>query len=159
MVFRRSSNWPRYFVPATIKRKIESQNALVGQERRDFTIRNALSQTLDDGGFANAGLADQNWIVLRAAAQDLDDAIDFAFPSNQGIELAVHRGLGQIAREFRQQRAFTLTLGLCLLLSGAGKLFTYCGKPQAALVQNLSGKALLFPQQPQQQMLGPDVTM
>jgi hypothetical protein len=32
--------------------------------------------TLDDGGLAHAGLADQHRVVLSAAGQDLDDALD-----------------------------------------------------------------------------------
>ena len=76
------------------ERKVESQDALVGEERRNFAVGNALGQAFDDGGLAHAGLADQHGIVLGAAAEDLDDAIDFAFAADQGIELAVHGGLG-----------------------------------------------------------------
>src|SRR5215471_19108471 len=66
MVFRRSSNCPRYLVPAT------------------------LSQTFHNSGLAHARLADQHWIVLGAAAQDLDDALDLAFAADQRVKLAVH---------------------------------------------------------------------
>ena len=35
-----------------------------------------LRQALDDRGLADAGLAEQHGVVLRAAAEDLDDALD-----------------------------------------------------------------------------------
>ena len=85
------------------QRKIESQDALVGQERRDFAVRDALRQPFDDGGLAHAGLADQHRIVLGAAAQNLDDALQFAVASHQRIELVVHGGLGQVAGKLAEQ--------------------------------------------------------
>src|ERR1700687_385260 len=141
------------------ERKVQGEDALVGEERWDFAISDALGQPLDDGSFADAGLADQNWIVLGAAAEDLDDAVNFAFAADQGIELVVHGGLGQIARKLCQQRTFTLPLGLSLLLSAAGELFADGREAQTALVQDLGGEALLFPQQAQKQVFGPDVAM
>ena len=84
------------------QRKIESQNALVGQERRHFAVGDALRQAFDDGRLANAGLADQHRIVLGAAAENLHDALDFAFTADQRIELAVHGSLRQVARKLAQ---------------------------------------------------------
>ena len=141
------------------QREIESEDALVGEERRNFAVGDALGQSFDDGSFADAGLADQHRIVLGAAAENLDDAIDFAFAADQRIELAVHGGLGQIARKFREQRTFTLPLRLSFFLRAAGQLFADGREAQAALVQNLGGEALFFSQQTQQQMFGADVAM
>jgi hypothetical protein len=45
----------------------------------------------------------------------------------------------------------------CFFLAGARQFFADGRKPQAALVQNLGGKALFFAQQTQQQMLGANV--
>ena len=50
------------------EREIEPENALVGEEAGDFTVGDALGKALDDGGFANAGLADEHRIVFGAAA-------------------------------------------------------------------------------------------
>src|SRR5690606_36457835 len=49
---------------------------------------------------AGAGLADQHRVVLRTASQDLDRAADFLVPADHRIELAVARGLGEIAGVF-----------------------------------------------------------
>ena len=59
------------------QRKIQSQNPFVGQEGRHIAIRNALRQAFDNRRFTDAGLADQNRIVLGAAAQNLDHAVHF----------------------------------------------------------------------------------
>ncbi len=45
-----------------------------------------------DGGLAHAGLADQQRIVLAAAAQHLDDALELVLAADQRIDLA---GLGE----------------------------------------------------------------
>ena len=124
--------------------KIERQNSLIGQERRNLAVGNALRQAFDDGRLAHAGLADQHRIVLGAAAQNLYHALEFAVAADQRIELAVHCRLGKIARKLAQQRRFTLPLRLRFFLAGAGQLFADGRQPQAALVQNLGGKALLF---------------
>jgi hypothetical protein len=105
-----------------------------------------LCQALDDSRLPDSGLANQHRIVLGAAAENLDDTVDFTLTPDQGIELAVHGSLGQIARKFRQQRTFTLALRLSLLLGGAGKLFADGREAQAAFVQDLGGEALLFSQ-------------
>ncbi len=73
-----------------------------------------------------------------------------------GSRLAVHGGLGEIAAELRQQRAFLGTLRHLFALR-TRQFFANGGKPQSALVQNLGGEALLFAQQAQQQVLGADV--
>ena len=103
MVFSRSSNWPRYLVPATISERSSAENALVGEERWNFAVGDALRQAFDDGGLADARLADQHWIVLGAAAENLNDAFQFAIASNQRIELVVHGGLGQVAGKLAEQ--------------------------------------------------------
>src|SRR5258707_14866067 len=64
MVFRRSSNWPRYVVPATINGKSTARMRLICQERRDFAIGDALRQSFDDGSLLYARLADRYWVVL-----------------------------------------------------------------------------------------------
>src|SRR6266851_5416446 len=98
--------------------KIESQNALICQERRDFAIGDALRQSFDDGSLTYARLANQYWVVLGAAAEDLKHALQFAFTSHQRIELGVPRGLGQVTGKLTQQGKFALMLRLSFFLAG-----------------------------------------
>ena len=48
------------------------------------------------------GSPNQHWIVLGAAAKDLDDAFQFLVAAHQWIELVIHGGLGQVAGELYQ---------------------------------------------------------
>ncbi len=139
------------------QRKIERQDALIGQERRHVALGDALRQAFHDGGLAHAGLADQHRIVLGAAAQNLHHALQFVIAADQRVERVVHGGLGEVAAEFRQQRAFLGALRRDFLALRTRQLFADGGEPQAALVQDLGGEALLFAQQAQQQVLGADV--
>ena len=157
MVFSRSSNCPRYFVPATIKRKIERQDALVRQKRRHVAVGDALRQAFDDRRLAHARFADQHRIVLRAAAEDLNRALQLAVAAHERVELAFHRRLRQVAAEFREQRSFFWPVHGHLLSRAARQFLAHGGKPQSALEQNFGAKGFLFAQDPQQQMLGADV--
>ena len=57
----------------------------------------ALGQAFDDGGLADAGLADQHRIVLGAPGQDLDHAPDLLVAADHRIELVLLGRFGQVA--------------------------------------------------------------
>ncbi len=63
----------------------------------------ALREPFGDRGLADAGLADQHRVVLRAAAEDLDHAADLLVAADHRIELAGLGGLGEVAAELRQR--------------------------------------------------------
>ena len=65
----------------------------------DIAFGNFLGETFDDRGFANARFAEQHGIVFRAAAKNLDDALDFVFAADDRIHLAFASDLGQVATE------------------------------------------------------------
>src|SRR5262249_6448830 len=58
----------------------------------------------DDGRLAHPGLADQHRVILRAPRQDLDDAFDLLFASDDGIELALARELREVTRKLVEDR-------------------------------------------------------
>ena len=82
---------------------VEREQLLVLQAFRHVAVDDALRQALDDGGLADAGLADQHRIVLGAAREHLDGAADFLVAADHRIDLAVARGLRQIAGIFLQR--------------------------------------------------------
>ena len=82
---------------------VEREQLLVLQALRHVAVDDAQRQALDDGGLADAGLADQHRIVLGAAGQHLDGAADFLVAADHRVELAVTRGLGQVAGIFLQR--------------------------------------------------------
>src|SRR2546428_11639871 len=103
------------------ERQVESQDALVCQERRNFAIGDALRQSFDDGSLTYPRLADQYWVVLGAAAEYLNHALKLTLTPDEGIKLRVHSRLGQVPRELGQQGRFALTLGLSFFLAGTGQ--------------------------------------
>ncbi len=68
------------------QRKVEREDALVGQERRHVAIGDALGEAFHNGGFADARFADQNGIVFGAAAQNLDHTFELVIASDQRIQ-------------------------------------------------------------------------
>ena len=55
----------------------------------DVTGDDALGEPLDDGGLADAGLADQDRVVLGTPRQHLDHPADLCVAADHGVELAV----------------------------------------------------------------------
>ena len=141
------------------QRKIQNQNALVRQEGRNFAVDDALRKSFDNGGLSDAGIADQNRIVLGPAAEDLNDAIDFRIAADQRIENAVHRGLRQIARELAEQRRFFRLDQRLAVDNRSSQFLADRVQTQSALVQDFRSNALLFAQNSQQQVLGADMAM
>ena len=85
----RSSNSPRYFAPATIAAEVEATRRLSRSDSGHVAGDDALGQALDDGGLADAGLADEDGVVLGAARQHLDDAADLGVAADHRVELAL----------------------------------------------------------------------
>src|SRR5580704_14455889 len=88
---------------------------------RNFAVWNALRQSFDDGSLTYARLADEHWVVLCAAAENMNHALQLTFTSHQRIELGINRGLGQVAGKLTQQGRFALTLGLSFFLAATGE--------------------------------------
>ena len=75
--------------------------------RRDLgnvALGDLLRQAFDDGGLADAGFAEQHGVVLGAAAENLDDALDFVLAADDGSS-------SPFARQFRQVAAERLERG------------------------------------------------
>ena len=82
---------------------VERHQLLVLQRLRHVAVDDAQRQALDDGGLADAGLADQHRVVLGAARQHLDGAADLLVAADHRVELAVAGRLGEVAGVFLQR--------------------------------------------------------
>ena len=78
--------------------EIEGQQPLVAQRFRYVAVDDPLGQAFDDRGLADAGLADDDWVVLRSPREHLHDAADLLVPADHRIDRAAARRLGQVAR-------------------------------------------------------------
>jgi len=92
---------PAVWPPATMSDRSRARIRLSARND-DLRRRRCAAPVLDDGGLADAGLANKYRIVFGAAAQDLNYTFEFTFTAHRRIQLAVPGGLGQSARELAQ---------------------------------------------------------
>ena len=164
---RRSSNSPRYFEPATERGQVERVDLLVLEQLRHVAVGDALSEALDDGGLADAGLADQHGVVLRAPRQDLHHALDLGLAADDRVELALGGELGQVAAELVEQLRGLLALagGLALLAAAAGTgqhaddLVADLLRVGVEVEQDAGRDALVLAHEAEQDVLGADVVV
>ena len=92
------------------QREVERDDLLVPQQFGDVAARDLLRQAFGDGGLANAGFAEQHGVVLRAAAEHLDDAFDLVLAADDGIQLALLGKFGQVPAKRAQGGCFDVLL-------------------------------------------------
>ena len=112
------------FCPGHHEREIERDDAFIAQQFRHVASRGFLSQPFDDGGLTNTCFTDQHRVVFGASAKDLNYAFDLVLATDDRIQLALFRQLGQIAAE-RAQRG-RLDIFLIALLRGLSLAFRRC---------------------------------
>ncbi len=96
---------------------VERQDALVLQSLGHLAVDDALRQTFDDRGLADARLADEHRVVLGAALQHLDGAADLIVAPDDRIELARGGARGQIDGVLLQRLPALLRVGVGYLLA------------------------------------------
>ena len=96
--------------------QIQQEDLLILQTHRDIALGDALRDALGDGRLADARLTDKAGVVLLAAAQDLDGAVNLAVAAHDVVELALPGFTGQVltvgVEEFAAGRLFAVLLGL-----------------------------------------------
>jgi hypothetical protein len=99
---------------------VEGVHGGVREDLRHVLLHDAPGQAFGDRGLAHAGLTHQQRVVLAAAAQDLDHALDLVLAADQRIDLAVLGRLVQVLRELLERRSLLVLLA-ALLAFGAGR--------------------------------------
>ena len=136
--------------------EVEHQHLLALERLGHFVIDDPLRQPFDDGGLADAGLADQHRVVLGATLQDLDRTADFVVASDHRVELAVARARGEVERVFGERLALAfgfLRLHVLAAAHGLDGLFQR-GLLGAVLLQQAAGFALVVQRRQQEQFGG-----
>ena len=151
--------------------QVQRVELLVLERLGHLALDDLLGQPLDDGGLADAGLADQHRVVLGAAGQHLHDPLDLLLPPDDRVELALAGGLGQVAAELVQHQAGRRRGLAGGAGAGGGRLLALVAGEQlddlladpvevgAELDQHLGGDALTLADQPEQDVLGADVVV
>ena len=83
--------------------EVERVDLLALQQLRHLVRGDPLGEALDDGGLADAGLADQHRVVLLAAREDLHHALDLGLAADDRVELALGGVLREVAAELVEQ--------------------------------------------------------
>ena len=76
--------------------QVEAEHPAALERVGDVAGDHALREALDDGGLADAGLADQHRVVLGTPRQHLDHAADLGVAADDRVELALLGARGQV---------------------------------------------------------------
>ena len=71
-----------------------------------------MREAFDNGGFTHACFAEKHWIIFRAAAKHLNDALNFAGATNDRIHIALARDFRQVATKCLERGRFNFALFL-----------------------------------------------
>src|SRR6185436_5132441 len=150
--------------------EVEGVDLLVLERLGHLALDDVLGEALDDGGLADAGLADQDRVVLGAPGQHMHDTLDLLAAADDRVELALAGGLGQVAAELvKDQRPGRSALGrtdsgalVLLALVAAEQLVDLVTDPVEVgtkLHEHLGCDTLALADQAEQDVLGPDVVV
>ena len=146
---------------------IEGEQALPLERLGDISRDDALSEEFGDGRLPNARFADEHGVVLGPARKDLDDAFQLVRTADNGVELSVPGGGGEVNPELVHR-------GRAGGLAGAG---TSAGSLRGRLAEDAGGfgadalevdaeafedagrDAFAFADESQEQVLGADVAV
>ena len=156
--FSRSSNCPRYFVPATRDPRSKAITRRF-KRYRGRPSRRFVGPTLRRSRFAHPGFADQGRVVFGTAAQNLQNPFDFISAADDGIQHGILRQLRQVPAEFIEcgGAAFLVPLPCSRFpQEGHGQL-TRREQIAAQAAKHFPARSLPLPATSQQEMLAPDV--
>ncbi len=138
---------------------VEHDDLLVLETFGHILVDDASGQAFDDGGLADAGLADEYRVVFGAPRKHLNYAADLFVASNDRIELAALRQLGEIASIFLECLVFRfgVLIGHALRAADLRQHFEDPIFRDAVLLQNSGGRRpAAFPDDCQKHMLRAD---
>ena len=102
--------------------EVERDDALVLERLGDVAADDPLREALDDRGLADAGLADQDRVVLGPAREDLHDPPDLVVAADDRVELAGARLGGEVAAVLLERLVGALGVGRRHALPAADRL-------------------------------------
>ena len=108
--------------PGDHRAEVERDDALVLEALRHVAGGDPLREPLGDRGLADTGLADEHRVVLRAAREHLDHAPDLVVATDDRVELAAARGIGEVAPVLLERLVLGLGVGVGDALRAAHRL-------------------------------------
>ena len=92
----RSSKSPRKRVPARSAAESREKTSAPFEHFGDVLLEQPCRETLGERGLADTGVADENRVVLAAAAEDLERPLQLGDAADQRIERAVASPVGEV---------------------------------------------------------------
>src|SRR5437016_4555873 len=99
------------FRPGDQRAHVERQHALVLQRLGHIAEVDLLGEAFGDRRLAHTRLADQGRVVLRSAAEDLNDTLDLGLATDHRVQLVPARELREVAAELVEKRRLRWLLG------------------------------------------------
>ena len=150
------------------RRKVERVDLLALQELGDGAGGDPLRQPFDHGSLADAGLTDEDGVVLLAAREDLHDPLDLGLPADDRVELAFLRLLREVPAELVEElRALRLlacrrartSLAASRPREHADDLVADLLRVGVEVEQDARGDALVLADETEEDVLGADVVV
>ena len=135
--------------------QVKRDDLFAGQGLGHITTHDTLRQSLHNGGFSNARLANQDRIILGTAAQDLDDTTNLLVAPNHRVKLALRSQLGEVAPIFLQCLVLSLRIlvGHPLRAANGGQRLQYVLTREPCLSQHVRHLSIPDIEHGQQQVL------
>ncbi len=151
--------------PGDERADVEGQDALVDERLGDVAGHDPVRQPLGDGGLADARLADQGRVILRASREDLDDPLDLFVSADDGIQLSCSCRVGEIDAELVDRRGLACALrlgrraGRGALRQDPDDLVADLVEIHAQRLEDTGGDPLALADEAQEQVLRADVVV
>ncbi len=141
--------------------EVERDDALVLQRLGNVARGDAAGEPLDDRGLSDAGVADEDRVVLRAPRQHLHHAADLLVAADDRIELALPGELGEVLRVALQSLVLFLGVGVGHAASAAHVLEggEERGLRKTPGEEGLRGPGLPVAQESEKEVLARDVVV
>ena len=149
--------------------EVERVDLLALEDLGHLVRGDPLREALDDGGLADAGLADEDGVVLLAAREDLHDPLDLRLAADDRVELALLGLLREVPAELVEELRGLVLLPrrpaarARLAAAGTGEhaddLVADLLRVGVEVEQDPRGDALVLADEAEQDVLGADVVV
>ena len=140
---------------------VQAQHALALERIGHFASDDALGQAFDNGGLADARLANQHRVVLGAALQHLNSTANLVVAADHRVELAQPRALGQVNGVLGERFTLAFCVGAVDVLPaahGINRRFQgFAG--QTVLAGDFAHVSLAVGQRQQEQLAGNELVI
>ena len=155
---------------------VKAVDLLILDGLRHVAVHDRLGEALNDRGLTDAGFTDQDRVVLRAAREDLHDALHLDATTDDGVQLVLARSLRQVATKLlkdrgiralgsarathaRTHRLAALVVAALVAAQHLDDGLTHLRQVRALLGEHLGGHALALLEEAEQQMLRTNVVV